>query len=507
MKHYFFVRNIGWRIAGVEAATKKRMGLFLEMNEQTNIVTTAYNTTLKRCVETHKIAYENVTNLYRYYQKLTKPTEPYTLQFLQKKQPTWRFDKLNNINSYRVYDQAGEYIMYLACYEDDYVNYMNFFDNNKKKFKRIICDEFGNPSCEVLLDAQQKVICQCYLNAKGVVCIEEHFTIGSDNTNTITNIHLIQNDELHIFKTQAQFLGHWMSDLAEEGPCIFYIDRNRTFSEAMPFLRKPVPVYPILHSVHVRNVKEIEDGAVNRNYEVILKDSSPYAGYIVSTEYQKKDLLKRFDLQKPIHVIPVGYKTERDVRPIAERTKNKIVIPSRFSPEKRLPQVIEVVDLVRKVIPDVQVHFFGFNTSPANVLKEVRDLIQERQLQQHVFTHDFTTSILDELDDATAYLLTSNGEGFCLTLLEALNCGVPSFSYDIRYGPSDMIQHGFNGFLIENGNVEQLAKLLITYLKDEDLKQRMSNSAYEWANLFDKEVIKQKWQVLMNEHKAQQQAL
>ena len=46
-----------------------------------------------------------------------------------------------------------------------------------------------------------------------------------------------------------------------------------------------------------------------------------------------------------------------------------------------------------------------------------------------------------------------------------------------------------------------MAKLLIDYLKDEDIKQRMSNSAYEWTNLFNKDEIKRKWQMLL---KAQQ---
>lgn len=506
MKHYFFVRNLSLKIAGIESATIKRMELFQEMNEQAIIATATHNPVLKRCVETHGIAFENVMNIYSYYQKFTKPEEPYTIQFLQKKQLSWRFEKMKNSNAYRVYNQAEEYTMYVSCFKDDIINYINFFDSNKKKYKRIICDEFGNQSCEILLDAQQNIIYQRYLDVNGNTCIEEYFALDSNNKNTLTTIHLIYNGKLHIFKSQAEFLGHWLSDLADEGPCVFYIDRNLPFSHAIPFLSKNVPVYSILHSGHVRTSTTVEEGPVKRNYERALKDSTLYAGYIVSTEFQKRDIVKRFDLQKPVYAIPVGYKIERAVRPMGARTKNKIVIPSRFSPEKRLPQIIEAIAIVQKTIPDVQVHLFGFNTSPQNVLKQIQDLVKENQLEQHVFTHDFTTEILKELDDASAYLLTSIEEGFCLTLLEALSCGVPSFSYDIRYGPSDMIQHGFNGFLIENENVEQMAKLLSAYLKDEELKQKMSNSAYEWANLFNKDEIKRKWQMLIKEQKPYQQS-
>ena len=52
-----------------------------------------------------------------------------------------------------------------------------------------------------------------------------------------------------------------------------------------------------------------------------------------------------------------------------------------------------------------------------------------------------------------------------------------------------------------------MAKLLIDYLKDEDLKQRMSNSAYEWINLFNKDEIKRKWQMLLKAQQSPEESL
>ena len=45
-------------------------------------------------------------------------------------------------------------------------------------------------------------------------------------------------------------------------------------------------------------------------------------------------------------------------------------------------------------------------------------------------------------------LITSNMEGFSLALLESLAHGVPVISYDIKYGPSELITSDFNGYLI-----------------------------------------------------------
>ena len=39
-------------------------------------------------------------------------------------------------------------------------------------------------------------------------------------------------------------------------------------------------------------------------------------------------------------------------------------------------------------------------------------------------------------------------EGFSLALLESLAHGVPVISYDIKYGPGELITSDFNGYLI-----------------------------------------------------------
>ena len=41
-----------------------------------------------------------------------------------------------------------------------------------------------------------------------------------------------------------------------------------------------------------------------------------------------------------------------------------------------------------------------------------------------------------------ASMITSNMEGFSLALLESLSNGLPAISYDIPYGPSELIVNG-----------------------------------------------------------------
>lgn len=47
-------------------------------------------------------------------------------------------------------------------------------------------------------------------------------------------------------------------------------------------------------------------------------------------------------------------------------------------------------------------------------------------------------------------------EGFSLALLESLAHGVPVISYDIKYGPNELITSDFNGYLITKNDEDAL---------------------------------------------------
>ncbi|MBO8509578.1 glycosyltransferase, partial [Staphylococcus aureus] len=70
----------------------------------------------------------------------------------------------------------------------------------------------------------------------------------------------------------------------------------------------------------------------------------------------------------------------------------------------------------------------------------------------------FLSNLDQEYSDAYLSLITSNMEGFSLALLESLAHGVPVISYDVDYGPSELIQDGFNGYLVPQGDINQMVE-------------------------------------------------
>ena len=51
--------------------------------------------------------------------------------------------------------------------------------------------------------------------------------------------------------------------------------------------------------------------------------------------------------------------------------------------------------------------------------------------------------------------------GFVLVLMEAMATGLPAVSFRCKEGPEETIDNGINGYLVEEGNVQQFADCAI----------------------------------------------
>ena len=55
--------------------------------------------------------------------------------------------------------------------------------------------------------------------------------------------------------------------------------------------------------------------------------------------------------------------------------------------------------------------------------------------------------------------------------------------YDIP-GLRDSIKHGYNGLLVEGGDIQAFAETITKVLTDDELRNKLSRNALEWARRF-----------------------
>jgi GalNAc-alpha-(1->4)-GalNAc-alpha-(1->3)-diNAcBac-PP-undecaprenol alpha-1,4-N-acetyl-D-galactosaminyltransferase len=88
------------------------------------------------------------------------------------------------------------------------------------------------------------------------------------------------------------------------------------------------------------------------------------------------------------------------------------------------------------------------------------------------------------LEQADAYVLCSNYEGFPNSLCEAMAAGLPCVSTDCPSGPADIIRHGENGLLTPVGDEAALADTLSRLMEDTTLRERLGTNAREVSQRF-----------------------
>jgi len=80
------------------------------------------------------------------------------------------------------------------------------------------------------------------------------------------------------------------------------------------------------------------------------------------------------------------------------------------------------------------------------------------------------------LNTFDVFVLSSNWEGLPIALIEAAASGLPVVATDVG-GVHEIVQNGKNGWLVEPGNVEQLAGRIGALLSDVEMRERFGREA------------------------------
>ena len=125
--------------------------------------------------------------------------------------------------------------------------------------------------------------------------------------------------------------------------------------------------------------------------------------------------------------------------------------------------------------------------------------IDELNLHDSVFLDGPSSYIQEKYLESSILALSSYHEGLPMVILEAESLGVPVVSFACPCGPRDIIRDEEDGFLVPNGDVQQLADRLMELMKDETKRKEMGRKAFLNSRRFSEEAIMDKWMDLFNQ--------
>ena len=132
-------------------------------------------------------------------------------------------------------------------------------------------------------------------------------------------------------------------------------------------------------------------------------------------------------------------------------------------------------------------------------MSAIQEQIAHYGLQNVVLMKGFTDNIQNAMTQSSIFAFPSLSEGMPMSLLEAMECGLPVVSYDCPHGPREIITDGSDGYLIPVNDENMMADRICRLIEDDELRKKMGQAAKIKAQSYQIEPIIDRWMNLFNE--------
>lgn len=341
---------------------------------------------------------------------------------------------------------------------------------------------------------------EVYFRADGTPYMNRWLIVNpSDLSTSVERVTLFdeQGAITRVMRSYEQVVQEYLDRVVGDDHVFMHVESRLTDKETLPWRRPNVKQVYVLHNPHIM-APYTQPTKLRPAYAPLLKARNEVAATVFLTEAQRADAEAVFGVTPSWKVIPHA---AREVREHDEITHdpNLVVMLARLDQQKQLPHAIKAFAHVLRSVPDARLEIWGRGPDEKDLVALIADL----GVGDHVFLKGYTDDPDKVYRRAALTLVTSKYEGFGLVILESLMNGTPVVSYDLRYGPSDIITDGVNGFLVSPGSIRGLTDRIVSILKDPQLRARLSAGTQGIGAKFDAESFVARWSALYNELDAQ----
>jgi len=172
----------------------------------------------------------------------------------------------------------------------------------------------------------------------------------------------------------------------------------------------------------------------------------------------------------------------------------KVIAIGRYTYQKGFERLIEAWNILSPGFPGWKLDIIGNGEER----DKLQDLIHAYHLDGQVTLVSPTKSIDKVYLDASVLVMSSRYEGLPMVLLEAQAFGLPIVSFACKCGPKDIVANGETGFLVEENDIEGLARQLVKVMKDKNLRKQMGRKAKEASRRYAEDAVMAKWTALFD---------
>ncbi|MFT8470362.1 MAG: glycosyltransferase [Oenococcus sp.] len=523
---FFINANMQKNKSGIEHAELKRADLFRHHQTAFKVLLRDWSPTLHQDLADSSLSDDEVINLFDYFQGTEKVNgqvvSPRSVD-LGCSVDFYEDDPANNrlLAFQRVPDIQG------GAAKQKLLARINYFADSKPRRVRSteLFDAFGNLYAVDFYDTRgfvsmtqwyspdNKIANEAWQTLDGRPVIEAFHKFNAIGEQSLSSWRLCDPDgSIRIFDNLDQLYKHFLDLInaayfSQKEANIFILDRSDLGDWALTELKQPAYTALHLHNSQAVNPNDEQHALLNNHYEYSLWQANSYDAIISATAKQSHDIQARFKPQVPCFTIPVGVIPDAHFQSqtikMAQRQPHSVIALARIAPEKQLDQLVKAIAIAQKQVPDITLDLYGYRDASNNyeAYREIVAVIKENQLEKQVHVHEYTTRGNQIEQQAQVFAVTSAMEGFNLSLMEGLAQGDVGLTYDVNYGPNELVVDGKNGCILPYGDYQALAEKLVWLFQNPDQLQRMSDQAYRLSQRYSEKQVWQAWSALFDDAK------
>ncbi|HIW62614.1 MAG TPA: glycosyltransferase family 4 protein [Candidatus Stackebrandtia excrementipullorum] len=169
-----------------------------------------------------------------------------------------------------------------------------------------------------------------------------------------------------------------------------------------------------------------------------------------------------------------------------------IMAAGRIESPKRFDVLLKAFAAVHERHPDWRLRIYGSGSQ----LGKLRDLATRLGLDGAAVFMGQKTPLDTEWVKSSIAASTSRHESFGLTLVEAMDCGLPVVSTACPYGPPEIITDGSDGILTPVNDADAVASGLCRLIENPELRRHMAEAARHTAADYHPEAIGRRYEEL-----------
>lgn len=227
---------------------------------------------------------------------------------------------------------------------------------------------------------------------------------------------------------------------------------------------------------------------LNRFHEVLRKLLYPGAKGIIAQTAIARDILFTKTKHKNITIIgnPITQFSGED------RVKDNIVLSvGRLIDTKHHDELIRLFSRINN--KNWKLIIVGDDAIKQKNKSKLERLIRELNMIDYIELAGNRKDVETFYSMSKIFAFTSSSEGFPNVIGEAMSAALPVVAFDCIAGPSEMIENDMNGFLIPLFNYTQFEEKLSSLMINDEMRQKMGESAKQSITAFDASHIAEKF--------------